>query len=135
MSVGLKDNKPVEVFFNSLNPDHVQWSTGLMLTMSSVMRNGGIDKHLKRLRGVHGPKGGHYRPKTGLYFPSVVAEIAEIIQSCYSTDGVGDEEDVATTLEPGDREPVPMPCPSCYSPLTKVDGCAKCHVCDYNACG
>lgn len=120
LTVGFDNDIPVEVFFNSLNPDHVQWSISLLLSLSYAMRNGSIEALLVRLRGVHDPRGGHYRPEIKSFFPSVVAEIAEILQECYK---------MGTKTPGGFRS-----CSSCHNEMVKKDGCDVCDTCDYSSC-
>jgi len=73
--------RPFEVFVNSKNMEHYQWTVALTRIISAVFRNGGdITFLVEELRSVFDPNGG-YLKKGGKYMPSLVAEIGEVIHS------------------------------------------------------
>jgi hypothetical protein len=66
--------RPFEIFINSKNMDHFQWTVALTRILSAVFRKGGIVAFLvDELCSVYDPRGGYLRK--GGYVPSLVAEI------------------------------------------------------------
>ncbi len=74
-------SRPYEIFINSKNMDHFQWIVALTRIISAVFRKGGDSSFLvEELRAVFDPRGGYFRPGTGEYVPSLVAEIGSVIE-------------------------------------------------------
>ena len=75
-----EERRPFEIFINSKNMEHFQWIVAVTLMASAVFRKGGdVSFVSEELRSVFDPKGGYFKPGTGKYMPSLVAEIGEII--------------------------------------------------------
>lgn len=80
--------RPFEIFINSKNMDHFQWTVALTRVMSAVFRKGGdISFLIEELHSVFDPKGG-YLKKGGKYIPSLVAEIGDVIETHLQTIGM-----------------------------------------------
>lgn len=72
--------RPFEVFINSKNMDHFQWIVALTRIISAVFRKGGDCTFLaEELRSVFDPNGGYFK-KGGVFMPSLVAEIGDVIE-------------------------------------------------------
>jgi hypothetical protein len=72
--------RPFEIFINSKNMDHFQWIVALTRIMSAVFRKGGdVTFLVEELRAVFDPRGGYFRAG-GVYMPSIVAELGNIIE-------------------------------------------------------
>ena len=72
--------RPFEIFLNSKNMDSFQWISAITRLISSVFRKGGdITFLVEELRNVHQPNGSYYQPG-GKSYPSIVAEIAEVLE-------------------------------------------------------
>lgn len=72
--------RPFEVFINSKNMDHFQWIVALTRIISAVFRKGGDCTFLaEELRSVFDPSGGYFK-KGGVFMPSLVAEIGDVIE-------------------------------------------------------
>ena len=73
--------RPYEIFINSKNMDHFQWIVALTRIISAVFRKGGDSSFLvEELRAVFDPRGGYFKPGTGEFIPSLVAEIGSVIE-------------------------------------------------------
>lgn len=73
--------RPYEIFINSKNMDHFQWIVALTRIISAVFRKGGDSSFLvEELRAVFDPRGGYFKPGTGEFVPSLVAEIGSVIE-------------------------------------------------------
>lgn len=72
--------RPFEIFINSKNMEHYQWVVALTLLISAVFRKGGdITFIVEELSAVFDPQGGYFK-RGGKFMPSIVAEIAEVIE-------------------------------------------------------
>ncbi len=72
--------RPFEVFINSKNMDHFQWIVALTRIMSAVFRKGGdVTFLVEELKAVFDPRGGYFKAG-GVYMPSIVAELGNIIE-------------------------------------------------------
>ena len=72
--------RPFEVFINSKSMDHFQWIVALTRIISAVFRKGGDVAFLvEELRSVFDPSGGYWK-KGGVFMPSLVAEIGDVIE-------------------------------------------------------
>ncbi|HKV66230.1 MAG TPA: NrdJb [Rhodanobacteraceae bacterium] len=73
--------RPFEIFINSKNMDHFQWIVGLTRVMSAVFRKGGdVTFLVEELKAVFDPRGGYFKAG-GVYMPSIVAELGNIIEA------------------------------------------------------
>ena len=72
---------PYEIFINSKNMDHFQWTVALTRIISAVFRKGGDAVFLvEELQAVFDPRGGYFK-KGGKFMPSLVAEIGSVIET------------------------------------------------------
>ncbi len=73
-------HRPFEIFINSKNMDHFQWIVALTRVMSAVFRKGGdVTFLVEELKAVFDPRGGYFKAG-GVYMPSIVAELGNIIE-------------------------------------------------------
>lgn len=73
--------RPFEIFINSKSMDEFQWIVALTRIMSAVFRKGGDVAFLvEELKAVFDPKGGYWKPGTGVFVPSVIAEIGMVVE-------------------------------------------------------
>ncbi|MGB1199149.1 MAG: hypothetical protein ACPG46_08870 [Thalassotalea sp.] len=83
LNQGNKDEsrRPFEIFVNSKNMEFYSWIVALTRVISAVFRKGGDCTFLvEELKAVFDPKGGYYQRGTGIYMPSVVADIGHVIE-------------------------------------------------------
>ncbi|WP_306580745.1 NrdJb [Dokdonella sp.] len=72
--------RPFEIFINSKNMDHFQWIVALTRIMSAVFRKGGdVTFLVEELKAVFDPRGGYFKAG-GVYMPSIVAELGNVIE-------------------------------------------------------
>ena len=72
--------RPFEIFINSKNMDNFQWIVALTRIMSAVFRKGGdVTFLVEELKAVFDPRGGYFKAG-GVYMPSIVAELGNIIE-------------------------------------------------------
>jgi hypothetical protein len=72
--------RPFEIFINSKNMDHFQWIVALTRIMSAVFRKGGdVTFLVEELKAVFDPRGGYFKAG-GVYMPSIVAELGNIVE-------------------------------------------------------
>jgi len=73
--------RPYEIFLNSKNMEHYQWTVALTRIISAVFRKGGeITFMVDELKAVFAPGGG-YLKRGGGFVPSLVAEIGLVIET------------------------------------------------------
>jgi len=129
--------RPFEIFINSKNMDHFQWTVALTRIISAVFRKGGNVAFLvDELCSVYDPRGGYLRK--GGYVPSLVAEIGLVIKGHLR--GLGLIEDDALPLpektEDGQEIPGAEVCHMCLAKtMVKLDGCMTCLTCGNSKCG
>jgi hypothetical protein len=85
--------RPYEIFINSKNMEHFQWTVALTRIISAVFRKGGdVTFLVEELKAVFDPRGGYFRAG-GVYTPSIVAELGVVIEDHLKKIGliVGDE--------------------------------------------
>ncbi|MBL1379096.1 TSCPD domain-containing protein [Zobellella iuensis] len=124
--------RPYEIFINSRNMEHYQWVVALTLLISAVFRRGGDIRFIvDELRAVFAPQGGYFRPG-GRYMPSLVAEIADVIERHLAAI-------TPATEHTGDTTGFPAGARLCRKCLTRaavlVDGCLTCLNCGDSRCG
>jgi hypothetical protein len=72
--------RPFEIFINSKNMEHFQWIVALTRIMSAVFRKGGdVTFLVEELKAVFDPRGGYFKAG-GVYMPSIVAELGNVIE-------------------------------------------------------
>lgn len=92
--------RPYEIFINSKNMDHFQWIVALTRIISAVFRKGSDSSFLvEELRAVFDPKGGYFKPGTGEFVPSLVAEIGLVIEEHMRKIGMIKDEPKATHVQ------------------------------------
>ncbi len=88
-----ESRRPYEIFINSKSMEHFQWVIALTRVISAVFRKGGdVTFLVEELSSVHDPNGGYYK-KGGVYMPSLVAEIASIIEKHMKAIGLIESEE------------------------------------------
>jgi len=132
-----EQKRPFEIFINSKAMESFQWIVALTRMISGVFRKGGdVTFIVEELRAVNDPKGGYW--KKGQYIPSIVAEIALVIEEHFIQLGLltATEKPVAV-VEPAVKDlPAMRICPKCNMPtLTRESGCDKCLSCSWSRCG
>ena len=140
MKTGTK--RPFEVFINSKNVDHFQWTVALTRMVSAVFRRGGnVSFVASELQEVFDPKGGAFMQ--GKYVPSLLAAIGGIVAEHMQAIGYGDfKAPTIVDQEPPvglDWTPVAVPqhqCKDCGSYNVKKEaGCFVCKDCGSSKCG
>jgi hypothetical protein len=90
-----EQRRPYEVFINSKSMEHYQWVIALTRVISAVFRKGGdIIFLIEELSSVYDPNGGYYK-KGGVFMPSLVAEIASVIEKHMRTIGLIKTEEMS----------------------------------------
>ena len=73
--------RPFEIFISSKNMEQFEWIVALTRLASAVFRKGGnLEFMVEELKSVYAPQGGYWKPGTGQYMNSVVAEIGWILE-------------------------------------------------------
>ena len=153
--------RPFEIFINSKNMDKFQWIVGLTRIISAVFRKGGDVAFLvDELRSVFDPNGGYFK-KGGVYMPSMVAEIGQVLETHLTMIGLMEKpemdehqkalveekrkqfeahSDAAPAVEEesgsGDFPDGAQLCPKCSTKaLVLMDGCMTCLNCGDSKCG
>ena len=149
--------RPYEIFINSKNMDHFQWIVALTRIISAVFRKGGDSSFLvEELQAVFDPRGGYFKPGTGEFVPSLVAEIGSVIEEHMKHIGMIQDEprpayvqqildekraeyERRTTPSNGSAEdsfpPGSQLCKVCHvSAVIMLDGCLTCLNCGDSKC-
>lgn len=140
------DGQPYEIFFNSKDTEHFQWTMALSRMISAVFRRGGDVRFVhEELKQVFDPRGGAWIG--GKYIPSILGAIGGIIEKHMSAkpehpQAAGfmsvlkaqqAEVRAATGVKPA---MLGKPCPKCGSFHTKNEsGCFQCLDCGNSKCG
>lgn len=146
--------RPFEIFVNSKNMEFYSWIVALTRVISAVFRKGGDCTFLvEELKAVFDPKGGYYQRGTGIFMPSVVADIGHIIETHLKTlDMLPNNEIDAhqqafiqkkreAALAEQQSEQIAFPataskCSKCHQKsVVLLDGCATCLNCGDSKCG
>ena len=154
--------RPFEIFVNSKNMEFYSWIVALTRVISAVFRKGGDCSFLvEELKAVFDPKGGYYQPGTGVFMPSVVADIGHVIETHLKTLDMLPKSEVdmpkqaylkqkyqaaiaagAAGNESGnDSHKLNFPatassCNKCYQKsVVLLDGCSTCLNCGDSKCG
>ena len=155
-----EQRRPYEVFINSKSMEHYQWVIALTRVISAVFRKGGdIIFLIEELASVYDPNGGYYK-KGGVYMPSLVSEIASVIEKHMKHIGMIETEEMSETtkqilaqkkaefekaqaVKAKDSGSSDSPFPANASLCTKcnntsviiMDGCKTCLNCGDSKCG
>lgn len=128
---------PVEIFINSQDVKHQQWTTALTRTISAMFRQG-VDCSFiaEELIQTHDPKGGFLQK--GLYHPSLVSQIGRIMKA--HMEGLKAGTAVMVVEHPvggnTDFPPTATLCTKCHHKAVIVsDGCSLCLNCSDSRCG
>lgn len=151
--------RPFEIFVNSKNMEFYSWIVALTRVISAVFRKGGDCTFLvEELKAVFDPKGGYYQRGTGIFMPSVVADIGHVIETHLKTLDMLPSNEIdahqqayiqqkkqAAMAEASTNENLTAPntfpataskCNKCHQKsVVLLDGCATCLNCGDSKCG
>jgi len=146
--------RPFEIFVNSKNMEFYSWIVALTRVISAVFRKGGDCTFLvEELKAVFDPKGGYYQRGTGIFMPSVVADIGHVIETHLKTLDMLPASEIDTHQQAyieqkrqaaqaeQDSELAAFPataskCNKCHQKsVILLDGCATCLNCGDSKCG
>lgn len=146
--------RPFEIFVNSKNMEFYSWIVALTRVISAVFRKGGDCTFLvEELKAVFDPKGGYYQRGTGIFMPSVVADIGHVIETHLKTLDMlpkseidmhqqaylkqkFDSANVSETTNDNAFPSAASPCKKCHQKaVVLLDGCATCLNCGDSKCG
>jgi len=133
-----EQRRPFEIFINSKAMESFQWIVSLTRMISAVFRKGGdVTFIVEELKSVNDPRGGYW--KRGKYIPSIVAEIAIVIEEHFINLGLlkSDAVEVGDTAVFPDTktDKVLRTCPACNAPaIVRDSGCDKCLSCGWSKC-
>lgn len=146
--------RPFEVFVNSKNMEFYSWIVALTRVISAVFRKGGDCTFLvEELKAVFDPKGGYYQRGTGIFMPSVVADIGHVIETHLKTLDMLPKSEIDThqqaylkqkqqaaeTEEESHHLNFPATASSCkkchQKSVVLLDGCSTCLNCGDSKCG
>lgn len=150
-----EQQRPFEIFINSKSMDHYAWVVALTRLMSAVFRKGGDATFVvEELKAVFDPQGGYFQPGTGVYMPSIIAEIGAVVEKHMKRIGLlkGDELDEHQRAliaekrkqlaeKSGDAGASGFPaeatlCNKCHhKSVILMDGCMTCLNCGDSKCG
>jgi ribonucleoside-diphosphate reductase alpha chain len=134
--------RPFEIFINSKNMEHFQWTVALTRMISAVFRRGGdVSFVVEELKSVFDPQGGAW--VKGKYLPSILAAIGGVIELHMQTIGYaavkGSLVPISKKEEPVETEVIHKAvklCSKCHSSnFIKEGGCEICKDCGHSACG
>lgn len=150
-----ESRRPFEIFLSSKNMEHFQWTIALTLIISAIFRKGGdITFLVEELRSVFDPNGGYFK-RGGKYVPSLVAEIADVVERHLKKIGMLPDEELsaeqqafiqtkkeaiaeknATNDLQTNFPPEAQLCSKCSTKaMMMMDGCLTCLNCGYSKCG
>ena len=154
-----EQRRPFEIFINSKNMEQFQWVVALTRIMSAVFRKGGdVTFLVEEMKAVFDPKGGYWKPGTGVFVPSVIAEIGMVVEThlqdigLLQREGLTDAqkaliaekrqkaESATSKAASGEGEasypPNATQCAKCFQKSVVImDGCATCLSCGASKCG
>jgi ribonucleoside-diphosphate reductase alpha chain len=128
------DGKPFEIFLNTKNTDHIQWTSALTRVISAVFRKGGEVAFLAdELRSVSDPNGGYFNGSR--LVPSLISEIGDVLKQ-----HIGDVKQSVPEKEHVETEKLDTAgktlCKACREvAVVREGGCAKCLSCGESKCG
>lgn len=89
-----ENRHPFEIFINSKSMEHFQWVTALTRVISACFRKGGdVSFLVDELCSVYAPDGGYFK-KGGVFMPSMVADIGDVIRKHMTMIGVLQTEEL-----------------------------------------
>jgi ribonucleoside-diphosphate reductase alpha chain len=128
---------PFEIFINTQNMSHFQWTVALTRMMSSVFRRGGdISFVIEDLKSIIDPNGGAW--VDGKYIPSFIALLGSTLEGHLRDLKVVNKVYDNFVVENYPTQPVerPMQCPSCKGFNVHLSGgCPVCADCGHSKCG
>jgi len=146
--------RPFEIFVNSKNMEFYSWIVALTRVISAVFRKGGDCTFLvEELKAVFDPKGGYYQRGTGIFMPSVVADIGHVIETHLKTldllpkNEIDEHQqayiqqkraavDAEQASENSAFPATASKCQKCHQKsVILLDGCATCLNCGDSKCG
>ncbi len=146
--------RPFEIFVNSKNMEFYSWIVALTRVISAVFRKGGDCTFLvEELKAVFDPKGGYYQRGTGIFMPSVVADIGHVIETHLKTldmlpkseiDAhqqafIQQKREAMKAEKESENSAFPATASKCVKCHQKsvvlLDGCATCLNCGDSKCG
>lgn len=146
--------RPFEVFVNSKNMEFYSWIVALTRVISAVFRKGGDCTFLvEELKAVFDPKGGYYQRGTGIFMPSVVADIGHVIETHLKTLDMLPKSEIDThqqaylkqkqqaAMSEEESHNLNFPatassCNKCHQKsVVLLDGCSTCLNCGDSKCG
>ena len=143
------EGKPFEIFINSKDTKHYQWTIALTRVISAVFRQGGDCTFLiEELKSIHDPNGGYFNK--GHYVPSLVAEIGDVLEQHFIGLGLYQKDNSLAVaaqemvkeklkkLEESSAESKMLTCQKCnQKSAILMDGCLTCvnPDCLYSKCG
>lgn len=155
-----ESRRPFEIFVNSKNMEFYSWIVALTRVISAVFRKGGDCTFLvEELKAVFDPKGGYYQRGTGIYMPSVVADIGHVIEThlktleMLPTDEIDAHQHAYLELKKAESQmkeqtqsqqenehssfpSAASKCNKCHQKsVVLLDGCATCLNCGDSKCG
>ncbi|NNE52569.1 MAG: adenosylcobalamin-dependent ribonucleoside-diphosphate reductase [Sulfitobacter sp.] len=132
--------RPFEVFINSKNMEHFDWTEALPRMISAVFRRGGdVSFVVEELKAVFDPRGGAWM--AGKYIPSILAAIGGVIEQHMIATGFIAGEGMGLKADPqaqvvGLDAPRGKACPSCGQyDMRMIEGCMTCGSCGHSKCG
>ena len=127
---------PFEIFINTQDMSHFQWTVALTRMMSSVFRRGGdISFVIEDLKSIMDPNGGAW--VDGKYLPSFIALLGSTLEGHLRDLKVVNEVYDEIVAENYTTQPVgkPMQCPSCKGFNVHLSGgCPVCADCGHSKC-
>lgn len=132
------DGVPREIFIQSRDGKHQEWTTALTLMLSAIMRKGGDITFIPRvLRGIQSTDNvGWIKGKS---YGSLVAYIAHVLGEHFEHMGINDDD----AKEVREAELLKLVanvagerCPQCNAPaVIAQEGCKTCQACGFSNCG
>ena len=135
-ATGMVGNKFLEVLAERNFPIKNLYLFASKRSAGKTLSFKGQDVIVEELKAVNDPKGGYW--KKGQYIPSIVAEIAQVIEEHFIQLGlIAAIEKPQKIKELNVKElPAMRICPKCNMPtLTREAGCDKCLSCSWSRCG
>lgn len=128
---------PFEIFINTQDMSHFQWTVALTRMMSSVFRRGGdITFVIEDLKSIMDPNGGAWIE--GKYVPSFIALLGSTLESHLK---LLNHDEIASWYAEEEahqdtKQSKPMQCPSCKGfNMVISGGCPTCGDCGHSKCG
>ena len=134
---------PFEIFINSKEMTHFQWTIALTRMMSAIFRRGGdVSFVTDELKSVFDPNGGAFT--MGKYVPSFIALLGITLENHLKTINYQEKTlpPINVIIDPPTTEDMianairPDQCPLCKEfSLVSSGGCPTCTSCGYSKCG